>query len=327
MKSALITLSDIKAARARISGVALHTPIVSLRGNVDVPALYLKAESLQPIGAFKIRGAYNKIASLSQQEQARGVVAFSSGNHAQGVAYSAGTLGINATIVMPVTAPAIKKEKTRKLGATIVELRDGSEEDWRMVAERLAKEQGMAMVPPFDDAAIIAGSGTAGLEISEDLPNVDLVLVPIGGGGLLSGVAAALKLSGNKTKVIGVEPEVAGDAHASFKLGEIVEFDLEQTRQTMADGMRATRIGSRNFQHLQAFVDDMVVVTEEEIAKAMRRITFDARLVVEPSGAVAAAAWLFHRDQLPPGHTAVAFLSGGNVDPIILAEILRGENE
>ncbi len=196
-----------------------------------------------------------------------------------------------------------------------------------MVAERLAKEQGMAMVPPFDDVAIIAGSGTAGLEISEDLPNVDLVLVPIGGGGLLSGVAAALKLSGNKTKVIGVEPELAGDAHASFKLGEIVEFDLKQTRQTMADGMIAMRIGSRNFQHLQAFVDDMVVVTEEEIAKAMRRITFDAGLVVEPSGAVAAAAWLFRRDQLPPGHTVVAFLSGGNVDPIVLAEILRAENE
>lgn len=327
MNPALITLSDIEAARARISGVALHTPIVPLRGNLDAPTLYLKAESLQPIGAFKIRGAYNKIASLSKQEQARGVVAFSSGNHAQGVAYSAGTLGINATIVMPATAPAIKKEKTRKLGATIVEVRDGSEEDWRMVAERLAKEQGMALVPPFDDMAIIAGSGTAGLEISEDLTDVDLVLVPIGGGGLLSGVAAALKLSGNKTKVIGVEPELAGDAHASFKLGEIVEFDLEKTRQTMADGMRATRIGSRNFQHLQAFVDDMVVVTEEEIAKAMRRITFDAGLVVEPSGAVAAAAWLFHRDQLPSGQTAVAFLSGGNVDPIVLAEILGAENE
>jgi len=327
MKSALVTLSDIEAARARISGVANHTPIVPLHGNFDVSTLYLKAESLQPIGAFKIRGAYNKIASLSKQEQAHGVVAFSSGNHAQGVAYSARMLGINATIVMPATAPAIKKEKTRKLGATIVELRDGSEEDWRMVAERLAKEQGMVMVPPFDDTAIIAGSGTAGLEIREDVPNVDLVLVPIGGGGLLSGVAAALKLSGNKTKVIGVEPELAGDAYASFKLGEIVEFDLEQTRQTMADGMRATRIGSRNFQHLQAFVDDMVVVTEEEIAKAIRRITLDARLVVEPSGAVAAAAWLFHRDQLPPGDNVVAFLSGGNVDPIVLAEILRTENK
>lgn len=327
MKPALITLRDIEAARARIAGVAMRTPIVPLHDKLNAPSLYLKAESLQPIGAFKIRGAYNKIASLPKEELARGVIAFSSGNHAQGVAYAAGKLGIDATIVMPAMAPVVKKEKTRKLGASIIELQDGSEEDWRVVAENLAAERGIPMVPPFDDESIIAGSGTAGLEICEDCPKVDLVLVPIGGGGLLSGVSAALKLSGSKAKIIGVEPELAGDAHASFKRGEIVEFDIEQTRQTMADGMRATRIGARNFQHMQAFVDEMVVVTEEEIAEAMRRITFGARLVVEPSGAVAAAAWLFHHDQLPAADNVVAFVSGGNVDPIFLADILRAEDK
>ena len=287
------------------------------------PPLYLKAECLQPIGAFKIRGAYNKIASLSVAEKANGVIAFSSGNHAQGVAYAAGTLGIDATIVMPSIATMIKKEQTRRLGATIVEVGDGSEEDWKITAENIATERGLAMIPPFDDEIIIAGSGTAGLEIFDDLPEVDLVLVPIGGGGLLSGVAAALKLSGSKARIVGVEPELAGDAYASFQRGHIVEFKLEQTRQTMADGMRATRIGTRNFQHMQAFVDDMLVVTEKDIENAIRRITLDAGLVVEPSGAVAAAAWLFHRDKLPTAQNVVAFVSGGNIDPIVLADILR----
>ena len=301
----------------------MHTPIVQLLEHPHSPPLYLKAESLQPIGAFKIRGAYNKIASLSVAEKTSGVIAFSSGNHAQGVAYAAGTLGIDATIVMPSIATTIKKEQTRKLGATIVEVDDGSEEDWKITAENIATERGLAMIPPFDDEIIIAGSGTAGLEIFDDLPEVDLVLVPIGGGGLLSGVAAALKLSGSKARIVGVEPELAGDAYASFQRGHIVEFKLEQTRQTMADGMRATRIGTRNFQHMQAFVDDMLVVTEKEIENAIRRITLDAGLVVEPSGAVAAAAWLFHRDKLPTAQNVVAFVSGGNIDPIVLADILR----
>ena len=320
----VITLSDIAAARARIHGVAVRTPLVPLHDSPSAPPLYLKAESLQPVGAFKIRGAYNKIASLPDEEKARGVIAFSSGNHAQGVAYAARALGVQATIVMPAIAPEVKKAKTRKLGAEIVELSEGSEEDWRVAAEAMAAERGYAMVPPFDDEVVIAGAGTAGLEICEDLPDVGLVLAPIGGGGLLSGVAAAMKLNGSNAKVVGVEPELAGDARASFQRGEIVEFDLDQTRQTMADGMRATRIGNCNFEHMQAFVDDMVVVSEEEIAEAMRRITLDARLVVEPSGAVAAAAWLFRRDELPATDNAVAFVSGGNVDPSLLAEILAG---
>ena len=233
-------------------------------------------------------------------------------------------LGVRATIAMPAIAPEVKKRKTRQLGAEIVELAGGSEEDWRLAAEEMAAEHGYAMVPPFDDETIIAGAGTVGLEICEDLPQTDLVLAPIGGGGLLSGVAAAVKLGGSGARVIGVEPELAGDAKASFEQGEIVEFELAQTRRTMADGLRATRVGAVTFEHMRAFVDDVVTVSEEEIAEAMRRILLDARLVAEPSGAVAAAAWMFRRDRLPAGETAVAVVSGGNVEPDLLARILTG---
>ena len=319
----MITLADLQEARNRIRGVVLRTPLVPLRDTPSGP-LHLKAENLQPVGAFKLRGAYNKIASLAAEEKGRGVIAFSSGNHAQGVAYAARALGVRATIAMPAIAPEVKKRKTRQLGAGIVELAEGSEEDWRLAAEEMAAEHGYAMVPPFDDETIIAGAGTVGLEICEDLPQTDLVLAPIGGGGLLSGVAATVKLGGSGARVIGVEPELAGDARASFERGEIVEFELAQTRRTMADGLRATRVGAVTFEHMKAFVDDVITVSEEEIAEAMRRILLDARLVAEPSGAVAAAAWMFRPDRLPAGETAVAVVSGGNVEPDLLARILTG---
>ena len=320
----MITLADLQEARNRIEGVVLRTPLVPLHDGSTSEPLYLKAENLQPVGAFKLRGAYNKIASLTAEEKKRGVIAFSSGNHAQGVAYAAQALGVKATIAMPAIAPEVKKRKTRRLGAEIVELAEGSEEDWRMAAEVMAAEHGYAMVPPFDDETIIAGAGTTGLEICEDLPQTDLVLAPIGGGGLLSGVAAAIGLSGSGARVVGVEPELAGDARASFERGEIVHFELAQTRRTMADGLRATRVGAIPFEHMTAFVDDVVTVSEEEIAEAMRRIVLDARLVAEPSGAVAAAAWMFRRDRLPAGETAVAVVSGGNVEPGLLSQILTG---
>lgn len=318
----MITLKDVTAAQDRIQSVVLHTPLVPLYDDSSDHPLYLKAENLQPVGAFKLRGAYNKIASLTPAEKSLGVIAFSSGNHAQGVAYAARALGVKATIVMPAIAPELKKARTRNLGAQIIELSEGSEEDWRVAAEEMAQERGYVMVPPFDDELIIAGAATTGLEICEELPNVGLVLAPIGGGGLLSGMAAAIKLKGSKAKVVGVEPELASDAFASFQRGEIVEFELAKTRQTIADGMRATRIGSLNFEYIKTFVDDMVTVSEREIVEAMRRIVCDARLVVEPSGAVAAAAWLFHRDQLSTSTSSVAVVSGGNVEPDFLTKIL-----
>ena len=223
---------------------------------------------------------------------------------------------------MPAAAPEIKKARTRDLGAEVVILEGGSEEDWRREAEGMAVAHGYAMVPPFDDERIIAGQATVGLEICEDLPEVQLVLAPVGGGGLLSGVAAAAKLSGSSAAVIGVEPELANDAQQSFRRGEIVELPAAQTRQTLADGMRATRIGDATFTHIHAFADDIVTVSEAEIAAAVREIVSRARLVPEPSGAVALAAWLFHRDELPAGDVAVAIVSGGNVEPSLLAEIL-----
>ena len=322
----MIELQDISTAQRRIQGVATRTPLIAFPRVQSGGHLWLKPESLQPIGAFKLRGAYNKIASLSEQEKARGVIAFSSGNHAQGVAYAARALGIEATIVMPAIAPQIKKVKTKALGATIVELEGGSEEDWRLAAEELAQQRGLVMVPPFEDELVIAGAATVGLEIFEDQPEVDVVFVPVGGGGLLSGTAAALKLSGFGGRVIGVEPEVADDARQSFHRASVVEIPLEDARRTSADGMRATRVGDLTFAHMREFADDIITVSEDEIAEAMRRTILDARLVVEPSGAVAVAAALFHNEAHADGGASVAVVSGGNVDAALLSEIILRES-
>ena len=318
----LITLADIQQAQERIKGIVTRTPLIRCPGHPSDCELYFKPETLQPVGAFKLRGAYNKIASLTDAERAQGIIAFSSGNHAQGVAYAARVLGVKATIVMPAIAPEIKVQKTKAYGAQVVLLHDGSEEEWRIAAEELAAKHGYVMVPPFNDKTIIAGQGTAGLEILEDLPDVETIYVPIGGGGLASGVGAAIKLSGSTARVIGVEPEFAADARSSFYAGHIVEFTLEQTRRTIADGMRAPRLGDITFAHIRAYVDDIVTVSEEEIVEAMRRLLFNARLLAEPSGAVTFAAHLFRSAELPPSRRSVAVISGGNIAPELLAEIL-----
>src|SRR5438034_6730625 len=221
----MVSLSDIREARARINRVAVRTSLIPLE--LDGRVLYLKPENLQPIGAFKLRGAYNKIASLTDEERARGVITYSSGNHAQGVAYAARALDTKAVIVMPSNAPAIKREATAALGAEIV-LVGPSGMERQLKAEELAAKHGYVVVPPYEDEKIIAGQGTAGLEILEDLPDVDLVLVPIGGGGLISGVSTAIKLSKPNVTIIGVEPELAADAQASFRAGKIVKFPPEQ---------------------------------------------------------------------------------------------------
>ncbi|HLQ51953.1 MAG TPA: threonine/serine dehydratase [Terriglobales bacterium] len=282
--------------------------------------LYLKPENLQPIGAFKLRGAYNKIASLTDEERARGVITYSSGNHAQGVAYAARALGTKAVIVMPRNAPAIKREATAALGAEIVFVGPSGPER-QIKAEELAAEHGYVIVPPYDDEKIIAGQGTAGLEILEDLPDVDLVLVPVGGGGLISGISTAIKLSKPSTKVVGVEPELAGDAQASLRAGEIVKFPPEQVLQTCADGLRAQYIGTMTFEHIRRYVDDIVTVSEDQIMQAARLLAQNPKTVAEPSGAVATAAWLFQRDSLPLSNFTVAVISGGNIDPGLLKQL------
>ena len=324
----MVSLHDIRAAQALLHGIAVRTPLYEWTGTGDQRKLFLKLENLQPIGAFKLRGAYNKVASLSDEERRRGVISYSSGNHAQGVAYAARALGVKAIIVMPRNAPKNKLEATAALGAEIVTVGPGSEER-RLRAEQLAAEHGYAIVPPYNDEKIIAGQGTVGLEILEDLPDVETVLVPVGGGGLISGVAAAIKLSSllsdplskPQVKVIGVEPELAADAQASLRAGRIVSFPAEQVSQTLADGLRTQSIGAINFEHIRAYVDDIVSVTEDEIREAVRVLSANAKTLAEPSGAVAVAAFLFHASELPDTKINVAVISGGNIDPRLLAEL------
>ncbi len=316
----LVTTEEFAAARERLRDVVLHTPLVRLT-SVTESAAYLKAESLQPIGSFKLRGASNAVAQLSEAQRRRGVITYSSGNHGQGVAYAARAFGVRAIIVMPANAPEIKRRATAALGAEIVTVGPASSER-RERAEALAAEHGYAIIPPYDDPAIIAGQGTCGLEILEDCPEVDLVLAPVGGGGLLSGVAAAIRRQRPQCHVVGVEPELAGDAAASLRQGTIVEYAAQETSRTIADGLRTQSLGTLNFAHIQRYVERIVTVTEQEIEQAMRHIAWDARLIAEPSGAVATAALLSHRKELPPHRVAVAIISGGNAEPATLLRVL-----
>ena len=328
----MVTLEQIRLAQRRLRGIAVRTPLVQyfppatddVSGHATQGHLWLKPESLQPIGSFKLRGAYNKIASLSEQERQRGVISYSSGNHAQGVAYAARALGVKSVIVMPRNAPKIKVDSTAALGAEIVTVGPASTERLKK-AEELAREHGYAIVPPYNDEHIIAGQATVGLELFKDCPDVDLILVPVGGGGLISGISTAIKLSGSKARVIGVEPELANDAQQSFRKGEIVELSGERVSSTLADGLRTQSIGPMNFEHIRQYVDDIITVTEDEIRTAMRRIVTNARLVAEPSGAVTFAAWLFHSQELPESKKAVVVISGGNVEPQLLAQVLGEE--
>jgi threonine dehydratase len=317
----MITLDDITLAASRLRGIATRTPLLS-HGR----ELYLKPESFQPIGSFKLRGAYNKISSLTDTERRHGVISYSSGNHAQGVAYAARALGVKSVIVMPGNAPQIKIDSTRALGAEVVFVGPASSER-KAKAEELAHENGYAIIPPYNDEKIIAGAGTTGLEIVADLPDADAVIVPVGGGGLISGIASAVKLSGSRARVIGVEPEFASDAQASFRSGQIVEFTADQTSRTLADGLRTQSVGEINFEHIRRFVDDIVTVTESEILEAIRRLALDAKLIAEPSGAVTFAAFLFRAEQLPAAKKTAAVISGGNIDPALLARLLSTDTQ
>ena len=311
----LVGLDRIRAAAALLRGVTVRTPLVAFgdpgRGQL------LKAESLQPIGAFKLRGAYTAVASLGPDELRRGVITYSSGNHAQGVARAARLLGCVAVVVMPEDAPAIKRTRVVADGAEVVIVGTASSER-QAVAEHLAVERGLTIIPPFDDDRIIAGQGTCGLEIAEDVEDLSLVLVPVGGGGLASGVAAAVKALRPGARVIGVEPELAADARESLALGRIVEWSAADVSRTIADGTRTQALGIRTFAHLRAHLDGIVAVSEAEIAAAVRLAAEDARLVVEPSGALAIAALRFHADEMGLAlvrGTVVGVVSGGNVDP------------
>jgi threonine dehydratase len=327
----MITLADLRSAQSLLTGITTRTHLIECNGGApqvspvlrDVRILnlerklFLKPENQQPIGAFKLRGAYNKIASLSEDDRKRGVISYSSGNHAQGVAYAARALDTKAVIVMPNNAPEVKREATAKLGAEIVLVGPGSDER-KAKAEQLAAAHGYIVVPPYNDEKIIAGQGTIGLEVLEDLTEVECVLSPVGGGGLISGVAAAIKLTNPNVKVIGVEPELAADAQASLRAGKIVEFPAEQVSRTIADGLRTQSVGPINFEHIRAYVDDIITVTEDEILQAMKFLCQNPQTIAEPSGAVATAGFIFHAKELPKTTINVAIVSGGNIEPATL---------
>jgi threonine dehydratase len=364
--SALVTLDGIRAAAEAIRGVVVRTPLLPFGRPDDGDPFgrtrtWLKPESLQPIGAFKLRGAYYNIATLSAERRAAGVVAHSSGNHAQGVARAARLLGVRAVIVMPSDAPRIKVERVREDGAEIVFVGPSSEERAERAAE-LARADGLSMVAPYDDAATITGQGTVGLEIVEQLAALDgrsdgrisgrreaassrlpaalggrraaasssrpteltpfTVLVPVGGGGIASGVAVAVKSLRPDAVVIGVEPDLAADARDSLAQGQIVTWPADTVGRTIADGQRTTHIGRIPFALMRLYLDAIVTVTEDEIARAMVRASREARLVLEPSGATALAAWLFHEAELPETGRVVSILTGGNVDPARYDELL-----
>jgi threonine dehydratase len=313
----LVTVDDLRAAADRIRGSVLRTPLVPAPwGDPDRP-LWLKPENLQAIGAFKVRGAFNAIARLDPGVRARGVVAYSSGNHAQAVAHAAATFGISASIVMPEETPQIKIDATRRHGAEVVLCAAGQREK---VAEEVVARTGGVLIPPFDHPDVIAGQGTIGLEIVEDLPDVATVIVPVSGGGLASGIGTAVKALAPQARVVGVEPELAADTAASLAAGHRVDWSIDDRNRTIADGLRS-QPSELTFAHLQKVLDELITVSENDIRAAVREIALRAHLVAEPSGATALAAYLSR--ETPPGPTVVV-VSGGNVEPALLAGILAG---
>ena len=262
---------------------------------------------------------FNAILQRLDDARSRGVVTHSSGNHARAVAWVARELGLRATIVIPDAAPAVKVDAVRRLGAEVVIV---APEDRDTRAFELAAEHGYVMIPPYDDAAIVAGQGTIGLEIAADLASLAGVLVPVSGGGLIAGIAAAVKAVRPQARIVGVEPELAADARESLRAGRRIAWDPQQTQRTIADALRVEQVGELTFEHIRRYVDEIVTVTEEEIRIAVRRLACEARLVSEPGGAVAVAACLLRAGELPAAAAPVAVLSGGNIEPALLAAIL-----
>lgn len=318
MSNHLVTIDAIRAAAGRIASIARRTPLLDVSPAAGRP-LHLKCENLQRTGAFKIRGGFNLISQLAAAgEVASGVITYSSGNHAQAVACSAQTLGLPAVVVMPTTAPAVKVEGTRALGAEVM-FEGTTSVERRARAEAVARERDLTIIPPFDHPEIIAGQGTVGLEIVDDLPDVATVYVPIGGGGLASGVAAAVKALRPGARVIGVEPVGAAGMLRSVEAGGPVTLDRVES---VADGLIPIRPGDLTYAHAAALIDHIVTVDDDAIVGAVRWLAARAHLVVEPSGAATVAAVLAAAGAGEDGEATVAVLSGGNIAPEVLARLL-----
>ncbi len=315
-----VTFDDVAAAHERIGPVARRTPVLT-SATIDAltgAKVHFKCENLQRMGAFKFRGAYNALSQLSHAQKKKGVVAFSSGNHAQAVALSGKLLGIAATIVMPIDAPKVKLEATRGYGAEVVSY-DASNEDRQKIAEKLAAERGLTVIPPFDHPHILAGQGTAAKELIEDTGPLDILMVPCGGGGLLSGCALAAKHLSPGCRVIGVEPAEGDDGLRSFRSGRIESIKLPNT---IADGARTTALGKLTFALIRANVDGFLTVTDEELLKSMFFLWERLKIVVEPTGTLAACA-LLEKKLDAKGKRVGVILSGGNVDVKAMAAMIR----
>lgn len=314
---ALVGLDEIEAAAERIRGTVVHTPLLACPDLSEELGreMRLKCESLQRTGSFKIRGAYNFVSRLPEDVRAPGVITYSSGNHAQAVALAARLHGVDAVVVMPTTAPAVKREGAERLGAEVV-MEGTTSLERKERAEEIAAERGLAMVPPFDDPGIIAGQGTVGMEIAEAWPPVETVVIPIGGGGLASGSSAALRALLPEVRLIGVEPAGAASMRAALDAGEPVVLD---TIDTIADGLAPVKSGELTFLHVRELMDDVVTVEDDAIRDAARWLLGRRKLVVEFSGAAALAAVM--SGAVPGDEPTVVVLSGGNLDPSLLREI------
>jgi threo-3-hydroxy-L-aspartate ammonia-lyase len=323
----LVALDEVREAARRLAGVTVRTPLVPFPDE----NVLVKPESLQPTGAFKLRGAYAAISALPAAERQRGVVAHSSGNHGYAVAYAAALLGVRAAVVVPRNAPQVKTAAIESCGAELVKVEPTMAA--RLAASRqIAEERGYAEIPPFNDTRVIAGQGTIGLEIAEDLADSPrkpaAVLVPVSGGGLISGIAVAIRALLPGVPVIGVEPELAADARDSLRQGVPVAWPAADVARTQADALRVEKVGDITFAHMAALVAGIVTVTEEQMLTAIRRLAGQARLVAEPGGAVAVAAALDAVEGVPaatPERPLVAVLSGGNIAPDLLARVLSGD--
>ncbi len=314
-----VNLSDIKIAAEKLYAYVKHTPIVRSEKLDDVLGcqVYFKPECLQKTGSFKIRGATNKILSMSEEDKAKGIIASSSGNHALGVAFAANLLGIKATIVLPTNAPQIKVNNTRAMGAEVVQYGFGSIERYKKLYE-IVDEKGYSVVHSFNDPELIAGQGTVGYEIMQDLTDVDTVVVPLGGGGVLAGVAVAVKEMNPKVRVVGVEPERIPRYSESRKAGKPVEVELVDT---VADGLMITTTGTNTYPIIEKYVDEVIAVSDQSIIDALNEVIYKGKLLVEPSAAIGVAAALCGKLTVIKDEKVCFVLTGGNIDPVKLCEL------